>query len=96
VIACEFYTLDDARRRFPQRLSIRLQESANGDAEEAVGQLKHAIQKFPGDLPLRFHVCTPDGDTVHLSAKKIRVRPAPELLSELRKRFGKDNVWLET
>jgi DNA polymerase III subunit alpha len=93
VLASELVPLPEARRRFPQRLSIRITGSA-AESDRMEG-IQKTLLEHPGEVPLIFHVATPDGGTVRLVSKRYRICPAPELLQDLRERFGRENVRIE-
>ncbi len=90
VIACEILPLEEAGRRFTQRLSVRIEDP------ERVPRLQNAVQRSPGDVPLIFHVVTPEGRTVRLVSKKFKINPTPELMTRLRECLGRENVWIES
>jgi DNA polymerase III subunit alpha len=93
VLAGEIMAIQDARKRFTQRLSVRLAETEA--AGEPVNRMKSELQKYPGEIPLILNVTTPKGETIRLVSKKYRINPTPELIANLRECLGRENVWIE-
>lgn len=56
-----------------------------------VADVTRLCADFPGAAPLRVRWCDPRGELV-LASRRLRVRPAPELVERLRQRLGPDAV----
>lgn len=93
LIVCDIFTLEEARKRFVQKLVVQVEEKTIQNGEIPV--IKSIVGKYPGNVPLIFNVPTTNGKTVRLLSKKIKVNPTPELIAGLQNVLGKENVWME-
>lgn len=93
LIVCDIFTLEEARRRFIQKLVIQVEEKTIQNGE--IPAIKTILGKYPGNVPLIFNVPTANGKFFRLSSKTIKVNPTSDLISDLQIILGKENVWME-
>jgi len=93
LIVCDIFSLEEARKRFVQKLVVQVEEKTIQNGE--IPAIKAIVEKYPGNVPLIFHVPTPNGKSLRLASKTVKANPIPELISDLQNVLGKENVWME-
>ncbi len=92
VLADEVLSLEQARARFTRSLMVVLELDRMTSAE--LGEIRELFNAFTGDVPIFITLKTGENESFVLKSKSVRVRPAAELLEQLRSRIGRQNVWL--
>ena len=93
VLASEIIPLSQARHRFVKKLAISLQSDTLNP--EKINRIKMLLEGSPGSCSVYMNVQKEgDGETL-VKSKKFCVEPSPNLIQDLRKVMGKENVWIE-
>jgi DNA polymerase-3 subunit alpha len=91
-LVCEqVFTLDDAVRRLGRRLDLML--DASQLSPEDLGRLRQRLASSPGSCEVRLHVSGTER-TVEMRSRNTQVTPSRELVDELRRLLGEENVRL--
>lgn len=93
LIADEIIPLESGRDHFSKKVNIRIidQSASSADIEE----IYDLARKYHGKSKLVFHVQNGEKRFRKIFAHNISVSSHKQFLNDLRKRFGKENIWLE-
>lgn len=91
VMVDEIVYLKDVRSRFARLLRIRAPIEALG--EETLEEMRRLFDEYPGAVPVRILVETPNGE-IEVRSRRYRVDAGGELLGRLKETLGDRNVSL--
>ena len=93
LVVSDLLPLSDARPKYAKRVFIRV--DAAGPADASLDRMKEVLLKYPGNIPVYFHVSCASGKDMHLRSKKFRVNPVQELIEELRSLVEPEKVCID-
>ena len=87
--------VEKARSKLSVRLIIRF--SSGKATSKDIDKLFEVARNYPGDCSLVFHLPNNSGSNrpLRVLAHNIKVSTDKDFIRQLRKQYGKDNVWVE-
>lgn len=85
-------SLSEAREKLTRSVHIRF--NTQGLEKEFIQEIYRKCKDMKGECSLVIHLLTADQCEFKLRAKNIKLSATPEIISELRSKIGKDNVWI--
>ena len=92
LLAEEVLPLNDARERFTRTLCVAFDIKNYND--KLADEVKDALEQHAGNVPVYLSVKTENNDDFILKCKTLKVNPTYKLLDMLRKKVGRENVWV--
>jgi len=93
ILASDIIPIEDARNKYAKRLSLNIETMKMGNGESE--KLTTLFKKHPGACDVYFNVTSQDGADLLLKSKMYQISPDRQLMIDLRKILGKENVWIE-
>lgn len=93
LIAEEIVPLERGREYFSKKVNIRIVDPELKSSE--IEEIHELAKQYKGKSRLVFHVRNGEKRFKKIYAHSISVSSGKQFLKELRKKFGKDNIWLE-
>ncbi len=84
--------LSETREKLARSVHVRLK--TQGLEETFIKELYDECARAPGECSLVLHVSTQEDNEYRIKARSVTVNPAKGTIETLRKRLGKENVWL--
>ncbi|MDG5814050.1 DNA polymerase III subunit alpha [Chitinispirillales bacterium ANBcel5] len=84
--------LDEAREKLTRSVHIKL--STDSLEKEKIEDICNVCNQTSGECSLIVHLLAASQNEYHIKAGKIKVAPSENLLNELKKKLGKENVWI--
>ena len=88
----EMVPLSEVRERFVTTVGISL--STTGLEHDFIEAIKEILLRHPGKCQVVLHLQTPQHPGMQIRPRTITVLPSKELIAQLKKLLGDDNVWL--
>ncbi len=88
----EMVPLSEVRERFVTTVGLSL--STTGLEPNFIEAIKEILLRHPGKCQVVLHLQTPQHPRMQIRPRKITVLPSKELIAQLKKLLGDDNVWL--
>ena len=88
--ATRIESLEDSRHRRMRGVTVSL--STPGMKSEDLEPIEEICRRHPGEIPLWIRLRTANHGDFRVRTKRFRVSTDPELVRELRKLLGKENV----
>lgn len=84
--------LCEAREKLTKSLHIKM--STSGLEKDFVQDIFKQCSAVKGECSVILHIITSERNEYKIKAKNIKVLPDPEMITQLREKVGKDNVWI--
>lgn len=92
IIVEKMMALSEAREKLTKSVHIKLK--TQGLEEDFIQDIHQQCSQSNGDCTLVIHIVTQEENEYKIRAKQLQINPSKEMLSLLRTRLGKNNVWL--
>lgn len=92
--ASEIYPLTDVHKHFTRQVSIHLSAAQTG--EEFLRDIRQALRRHPGEVPVRMVIEQPGGEKIYVEADHtFRVAAGQRLAHDLEKILGEETVYFD-
>lgn len=94
VLCDEVVPLNDVWKQYAKNLHLNME--LIGVDDPILNQVSEILEQNPGNCNLFINLKAPDDSQKQLiRSKKLKVNPAPDVITKLRSLLGHDNVWME-